>query len=134
MMMLLVVPRKKLSTESSGILVGAKPLGKLWAVLHRLELALRIGIIVGYMRTTVGLGHSQLRQQEGHRLGGHRRSPVGMKRETSGLDLLTLQGLLNKPLGQLCRFSIRHHPAHHVTAENVQDHVEVKVSPLRRPQ
>src|SRR3989338_3233078 len=68
-MVLVVVPGKKLSTESSGILVTAKPLGKLWAVLHRLELALRVRIVIGDMRTAVGLGYSQLRQQEGHRLG-----------------------------------------------------------------
>src|SRR6266446_2767958 len=45
-MMLVVIPREKLGAESVRILVTAKPIGKLRTVLHGLELALRIRIVL----------------------------------------------------------------------------------------
>ena len=42
--------------------------------------------------------------------------------------------LANQPLGQVFAFAAGQHPAHHVAAEDVEDHVEVEVRPLRRPQ
>ena len=107
-MVLAIVPMKKLPAESSAILQTPKPRRKFRPVLHRLELALRIRIVIGYMGTTVGLGHSQVRQQQRHRLGGHRRAPVGVKRELSWLDVLALYGLFNQTLGQRCRFPVRY--------------------------
>ena len=82
----------------------------------------------------MALGHAELRQQKGHRLRCHRRAAVRVQGQPAPRDLLALDGLLNEPLGQLGRFPIRQHPAHHVAAENVEDHVEVKVSPLGRSQ
>jgi len=54
-----------------------------------------------------------------------------MDRQLPRLDALLLDGFVNYPLGQNRRFPASDHPAHHVTAEDVQNHVEVKVGPLR---
>ena len=129
MMVLVIVPAEKLAAESSGILQTPKFHGKLRPILHRLELDVRIGVVFGHMRTTVGLGHSQIHQQC-HRLRVHRGAPIGIQGELSGLNALALRGLLDQSLGQLSRYPIRQHPAHHVTAENAQDHLQVKVNPM----
>ena len=57
-----------------------------------------------------------------------------MKRERAWLDGVAREGVVDQPLGQDRRFLMRHHPAHHVPAEDVQDHVEVELGPLRRSQ
>ena len=46
-MMLVVVPGEKLGAESVRILITTKAIGKLRAVLHGLELALRVRIVIG---------------------------------------------------------------------------------------
>ena len=50
------------------------------------------------------------------------------------LDALFLAGGGDQPLGQFRSFALCHHPAHHVSAEDVQDDVEVKIGPFDRPQ
>lgn len=65
-MMLVVVPGEKLAAESVCILVTTKALRKLRAVFHRLELALRIRIVIGDIGPAVGLGHSQFSQEKSH--------------------------------------------------------------------
>ena len=57
-----------------------------------------------------------------------------MQRELAGLDVLFGATLLDQPLGQLCAFAHRYHPAGDVAAEHIEDHVEIKVGPLGRPQ
>lgn len=50
-----------------------------------------------------------------------------MEGELVGRDLLLLRGLREQPLGQLGALAIGDHPANDVTAENVQDDVEIEV-------
>src|ERR1035441_10260050 len=52
----------------------------------------------------------------------------------AGNDALFLACVGDQTLGQLGGFAGSHHPTHHVAAEDVQDDVEVEVSPLGRPQ
>jgi len=49
-----------------------------------------------------------------------------------GWDLLFRAGIGNEPFGQLRAIAISDHPANYVTAEDIQDHVEIEVRPLRR--
>ena len=76
--------------------------------------------------STVGLGHAKIGQQQGHRFGPHDRSTVCMKTELAGLDVLLFAGSFDELLGQLGAFARGHHPADDVTAEHVEDDVEVK--------
>jgi len=57
-----------------------------------------------------------------------------MQRELSGSDVLFCTALLDQTLGQLRTFAHGHHPAGDVAAEDIEDHVEIKVGPLRRAQ
>ncbi len=50
----------------------------------------------------------------------------------AGLDVLFRAALLDQSLGQFRAFAIGDHPAGDVTAEDIQDHVEVEVGPFRR--
>ena len=71
MMMHLVIPSKKVLAESPGIFETAKLLGKRGLILQGFELRLRERIVIGHLGTTMALGHAQIREQEGDRLGGH---------------------------------------------------------------
>src|SRR5208283_1545490 len=55
-----------------------------------------------------------------------------MNRELSSPDILLCTGFSNEPLSQDRRFSRGYHPAHNIAAEDVHDHIQVKVSPLYR--
>jgi len=82
----------------------------------------------------VGLGDAQIGQQESHRLGRHRRAPVGMNDQLVRCNGLLAAGFRDQALSQGCRFAAGKHPADHITAENVQDDIQVVVTPLDRPQ
>ena len=60
--MFFVVPTKKSLRESATVLNAAEAVGKLGTIFHGAELTLRIGIVIGDMRTAMGLGDSQVRQ------------------------------------------------------------------------
>jgi len=65
--MLPVVPGKTRMAKLSTVLEASEPIRELWPILHRLKLALRIRIIVGGVRSAVGLGHAQIGEQEPYR-------------------------------------------------------------------
>ena len=50
-----------------------------------------------------------------------------MQGELTGLDLLFLAALLDQPLGQLRAFAISDHPAGDVTAENIEEDVQIEM-------
>ena len=56
-----------------------------------------------------------------------------MRQLRAPADPLLVHRLADQPLGQLSAFAAGQHPADHVAAEDVEDHVEVEVGPLRRP-
>ena len=127
-----VVPLEEWTAEYPGIHGGSESIGELRVVLQRLELALRERVIVGHMRPAVALADPKIGQQQGRGLGFHGRATVGMKDQLSGADSLLRACLLNELLGQCCGLPGGHHPADHVAAEDVQDHVQVEVGPLDR--
>ena len=54
-----------------------------------------------------------------------------MQRELTGLDVLFLTALFDQPFGQLRAFAISDHPAGDVTAENIEEDIQVEVrSPI----
>src|SRR5512139_1435085 len=131
--MLGVVPGEKGAAKPSGVFSTTEPLGELRPVLQGLELGLRIGIVVRDMRATVGLDHSQIQEQLSHRFRFHRTSPIGMDGQLSRHNPLPLATLFDEPLGEHRRLPMGNHPAHHVAAEDIQNHVEGEVYPLGRP-
>src|SRR3972149_6108870 len=53
-----------------------------------------------------------------------------MDAQMAGLDELFYAGFLYESLGQGILLPMSDHPANHVAAEDVHDHIEVKVGPL----
>ena len=98
-----VVPGEEGPAERAGVLERAEAVGELGPVLEGLELGLGEGVVVGDVRPAVGLGDAEVGEQQGHRLGGHRRAAVGVDRELAGLDALLGAGLVDQPLGQRAR-------------------------------
>ena len=54
-----------------------------------------------------------------------------MNRQLSRLDFLFVARIRNEPFREFRTFTVGHHPAHHIAAEDVEDHVETEVCPLR---
>src|SRR5271170_130739 len=128
--MLIVVPGEECLAEGAAILDTTKPIGKLGAVFHSAELAFRIRVVVGGVGPAVGLGYAQIGQQQSHRLGPHGRSAVGMKAKLTWLDILLFTSFFDQLARQFGALARRHHPTDDVTAEDIEDDVEIKIVPL----
>ena len=96
--MFVVVPAEQFRAERPGVLQRAEVLGKRWPVLERLELGLRVRVVVGDVGPRVGLGDALVGQQQGHRLGGHGAAPVGVDRQLAPLDALPRAGRRDQAL------------------------------------
>src|ERR1039457_7673151 len=84
----LVIPLEKLLAEGAAVLDAAESIGELRAVLHGSELAFRIRVVVGNIRSAVALGDAQVGHQKGNRLGPHDPAAVGMNGVVSGGKLI----------------------------------------------
>ena len=94
---------------------------------------LRVRVIIADIGSAVGLGHSDISHELGYGLGFHCRASIRMDGELAGLDSLFGARLFDELPGQSGAFTMGHHPADHITAEDVQDDIEVKIGPLYRP-
>lgn len=66
MVVVVVIPIEEGLTETASIFHRTKELGKLGLVLEGLELRFGEGIVIGDIRTRVGLSHPSIREQEGN--------------------------------------------------------------------
>ena len=129
----MVVPVEKAPTEGLGVLDGTESFGEVGAVLQGFELGFRERVVVGHLRPGVGLGHTQVRQQQCHHLRLHRRAAVSVENQLTAIDPLLVTAFTNQLFSQSRRFAIGHHPPHHLAAEDVEDHVEGEGGPLPGP-
>ena len=125
-----VVPGKESLAERACILYAAETIGKLGAVFHGAELAFRVGVVVGGVRPAVGFGDAEIGQQKSHWFSSHGSAEVGMNTQGVGLNVLLAAGFRDKQFGQFGGFARSQHPAHDVTAEDVQHDVEIEVGPF----
>jgi len=128
--MLVVIPDEKLLTESAAIWEAAEAIRELRTVLQSSELAFRIRVVIGYIRSAVGLGDAEIGHEEGHRLRRHDPATVGVDVELTGGNLVLANGLLNELFGQFRTLPMRDHPADGIAAEDVEDDIEIEVGPL----
>ena len=56
-----------------------------------------------------------------------------MQGQRAGHDILFVDGIGDQLLGEFRGFPVGDHPTDDVAAENIEDHVQVKVRPLDRP-
>ena len=108
--------------------------GKPRVVLDRLELRLRVRVVVRDPGSAQRLCDAQVGEQLRRALARHGRSPVRVKREHAGLDTVLQAALLDQASGQPRGLPLRHHPPCDVAAVDVQNDVEVEVLPLLRPE
>src|ERR1700724_2862148 len=109
---------------------GTKPVREAGTVLERLELALRERIVVADVWTTDRLGYPQIGQRLRQRLGCHGCTPVGMQGQGVGVDALLGSGFPDEVLGQVSCLLAGHQPPDDVSTVDVEDDVQVEVSPL----
>ena len=128
--MLVVVVVEETAAEQPAVFGGTKTARKLRTVLHRLELGLGVGIVVRDVRSGVGLGNSEVSQEQSHGLASHRAATVRVKGELVGFNVLLATALGDEALRERRTFSVSQHPANHVAGEDVEDDVEVVVGPL----
>lgn len=84
------------------------------------------------MRPAVGFGNPEVAEKECDGFGFHGRAAIGMKGQLAGIDALLAAGFIDQTLGQRGRLTVRNHPPDDVSAEDVQDYIEIEVAPLLR--
>ena len=119
--------RKNSRQNSRAPLNGAEAPGEFRAVFQGLEVGLRVGIVVLHVGPGVGFRDAQIGQQQSQRLGLHRGPPVGVQSQSTRVDSLLCAAFSDQRLGQGRVLPGGHHPAHHVAAEDVHDHVQVEI-------
>jgi hypothetical protein len=132
--MLLVVPPEKILAECAAVGETAEAIRELRTVLQGPELAFRIRVVIGYIRSAVGLGDAEIGHEEGHRLGRHDPATVGVDVELTGGNLVLANGLLNELLGQFRALPMHDHPADGIATEDVEDDIEIEIGPFGRTQ
>src|SRR5271166_237275 len=127
MVMVLVVPVEELAAEASGVLDTAETFWEARLILQGLEVAFRKRVVVGRVRAVMRPGDAEVSEQErgGFRL--HWAAAIGVQRELTGRHVMFFDRIVEQRLEQGGRFRIRHTPADHAAAEDVEDHIEIKV-------
>ena len=132
MTMLGVVPAEKLLAMGTCIFDRSETRREIGSVLQGLELRLGIRIIIRDVRTAVSFGDVQIDEQLGDRFGAHAGAAIGVQGQRPRYDILFVDGIGDQLLGKFRSFPVGDHPTDDVTAENIEDHVQVKARPLRR--
>ena len=96
-----VVVIEERGAERAGILDRAEPAGKRGAVLEGLEVRLGVWVVVADVGTAVAACDTQVDEQLGDRLRGHRRAAVGVQSELVTLDAVAGEGVGDERLGEL---------------------------------
>ena len=131
--MLVVVPSEEGLTMGTRVLDTAKAPGEIRTIFHGLELRLRVRIVVRDIGAAVALDDLQIDQQTGHRFGAHGSAPISMQSQLPRQDIMARHGVGDELLSQLGTLAWGDQPAHDETAEDVQNHVQMKARPLGRP-
>ena len=129
MSMLGVVPGEERTAEGGCGRDVVEPPGEAGVVLQGLELRLGEGVVVTDLGTAERAGHPEVGQQLRGALAGHRCPAIRMQRQRLGFDALLEAGLLDEPCSQRRALPFGDHPPDHISAEDVEQHVQVKVRP-----
>ena len=128
----LVVPGKEDLPKRPRVLDRSEPRRKLGTVLERFELGFRRRIVVRDVGPAVRPRHAEIGQQQGHGLTPHRAPTIRVEGQLARLNAVLRTRFGDEALGQPCALMRREHPADNVTAEDVEDHVQIEVGPLDR--
>ena len=124
---------RKPDRHASGILDTAEAFGKARLILQGLEVAFGERVVVGRVRTVMRTGHTEIGEQKSRGFRRHRTTAIGMERELAGQHIVFRDRIIEQWPEQRGAFSIRHAPADHAAAEDVEDDIEIEVRPLGWP-
>jgi len=131
--MVLVVPVEEAAAEAPGVLDAAEALGKVRLIFEGFEVAFGEGVVVGGVRAVVRPGDTEIGQQQCCRLGLHGSAAIGMQGELARRHAVLGDGVIEQWTEQRGAFGVRHAPADHAAAEDVEDDIKVEVAPLGWP-
>ena len=129
-----VVPGEECPAEGNGRREVGEATGEAGMVLHGFELRLGERVVIGHLGTAQRAGYAEISEKLRGTLARHRRATIGVQGQHLGLDALLVTGLLDEAPGQRRVLPVSDHPAHDVAAEDIEQHVEVEVRPLLRPE
>lgn len=132
--MVLIVPVEQRAAVAPRVLHRTETIRKAGPILQGLELSLRVRLSRRGIGSRICLRYAQVREQKGGPLGSHRTTAIRMNHQLPRFDALLVDRLRNQRLCYAGRVPMLHRPADHVSAEHVQDHIEIEVRPLRRTQ
>ena len=124
-MMFLVVPVEEPPEPLAGVFQAPEPLRVACTVLHRLELAFGVGIIVADVRTAVALRHPQIAQPLGQAPRAHCRPTIRVERELVSGNLIFFTGDLYQVCGEIFALHRGEQPPHYPAAEDIDHHIEL---------
>ncbi len=110
-----------IEAKRSGRSGRGEAVGEAGPILERLELSLRVGVVVGDVGPRVGLGDAEVSEQERDRLRGHRTAPVRVDDELPGRYALLGERLSNQALSEGGLLAVGDHPADDVAAVDIED-------------
>ena len=125
-----VVPREKRPAKSDGLVDAGKAAGEPGVVLQGFELRLGERIVIGDLGATKRSRDPKVGEQLRGALARHRCPAVGVQGEHLRLHALFVAGFLNQTAGEGRVLPVCHHPTDDVTAEDVEQDVEVVVGPF----
>ena len=108
--------------------------GEAGMIFQGLELRLGEGVVVADLGAAQRASDPEVGEQLRGALAGHGRAAVGVQGEHLGRDGLFVTGLFDEPCSQSGAFPFGDHPPHDVSAEDVEQDVEVEVRPTLRSQ
>jgi hypothetical protein len=124
-MMLMVVPLKEWARPRARIRQAAELGRKVGPIFQRLELCLRIRIVVRDVRPRMGLGYAQVGQQLRDTLGCHGTPAIGVQRELITANPFFGTRFGDEYLGQLGCLALADQKADHIAAEHVQYDIQI---------
>ena len=132
-MMVVVVPIEECPCPTAGGDDAAKPGRIIGPILHRLELRLGKGIVIGCMGPGMTFANTKVNQQLSNCFGDHRRAAIGMQSQLLAINSLLAIAFSNELLGQVARLTFGYHPANHIATEDIKNDIQIEELPGDRP-
>ena len=127
-----VVPVEEPAGVGVGVFEAAETPREVRSVLEGPELAFGVRVVVGHVGPRVRLGDTEISEEVSDGLGDHRPAPIRMDGQLVTSDALTVDGFAEQRFGQSVVLRARQHPAGHIPAVNIDDHLQVVVGALLR--
>jgi hypothetical protein len=128
MAVLSVVVGEEKAAEIAGLAEAAEFSGECRAILERLELRFRVGVVVGYVRTGMRLRYPKVREQIGDWLGCHGGPVVGVHVIRPGTSV-GFHGVLDELFREVAVLGGMDFPVDRFPGVDVDHDVQVEVEP-----